>query len=186
MLFVGEQPGDREDREGRPFIGPAGQLLDRALQRAGIAREEIWVTNAVKHFKWKPSGKRRLHERPNSREVQACRPWLDGELALLAPEVVVCLGATAAKALLGASFRLSEQRGRSIRSAGSARMIATVHPSALLRVPDAAARAREFERFVADLRRARRLLSSKRATPKSVGGVRGGARGSRRRTAHGP
>jgi DNA polymerase len=161
IVIVGEQPGDQEDRQGRPFVGPSGRLLDAALERAGIARQEIWVTNAVKHFKWTPSGKRRIHARPSAREIAACRPWLETELELLAPELVICLGATAARALLGPAFRLSAQRGR-IARAGGHRVFPTVHPSALLRAPDSRTREREIERFVADLRRARRLAGGAR------------------------
>lgn len=156
VLMVGEQPGDQEDRQGKPFVGPAGQLLERALSAAGIDRGDVYVTNAVKHFKWEPRGKRRLHVKPSAREVAACRPWLDGELAAVRPALVVCLGATAAQALLGRAFRVTEQRGvllpSRLPSLLAARVLATVHPSSILRAPDEAARRRAFDDFVADLR----------------------------------
>jgi uracil-DNA glycosylase family protein len=159
LLLVGEQPGDQEDRAGRPFVGPAGKLLDRALERAGIDRGDVWVTNAVKHFKWKPRGKRRIHEKPSANEVRACRPWLLAEIAVLAPDLVVCLGATAAQSLLGREFRVTEQRGELLSAAGVPRVLATVHPASLLRAPDEETRTREIERFVADLRRAAAALA---------------------------
>jgi uracil-DNA glycosylase family protein len=167
VLLVGEQPGDREDRDGRPFVGPAGQLLDRALEEAGIERKLAYVTNAVKHFKWEPRGKRRLHQKPNAREVAACRPWLDAELAVVKPEVVVALGATAAQALFGRSFRVTQERGRvfaaelalSVDAARwTGRGMATVHPSSILRAPDDAARREGYARFVEDLRAIAPLL----------------------------
>jgi len=134
LMLIGEQPGDREDRVGRPFVGPAGALLDRALDDAGIDRERIFVTNVVKHFKWRPSGKRRLHERPNAAEVRACRPWLDIELEIVRPDLVVALGATAAQSILGSEFRITERRGEIIPAiAPLPRVIATFHPSAILR-----------------------------------------------------
>lgn len=153
VLFVGEQPGDQEDRQGHPFVGPAGKLLDRALTEAGIDRAEVYVTNVVKHFKWEPAGKRRLHKKPSSREIAACRPWLDAELSLLEPEVVVALGATAAQALMGRDFLVSRERGRIIEGLPWAkRFVATVHPSSILRgLPDE--RERAFSAFVADLKR---------------------------------
>ncbi|MDP8978056.1 MAG: UdgX family uracil-DNA binding protein [Actinomycetota bacterium] len=135
LMLVGEQPGDREDLDGRPFVGPAGQLLDRGLVDAGIDRQDVYVTNIVKHFKFIRRGKRRIHQKPNAEEISACRPWLDGELAAVRPEVVVALGATAARALLGPSFRVSRQRGEVFRRDG-ARYTATLHPSAILRLPD--------------------------------------------------
>src|SRR6185369_9258294 len=128
---------DREDLEGRPFVGPAGRVLDAALEKAGIDRSAVYVSNAVKHFKWEPRGKRRIHQKPNSVEIAACRPWLDAELAVVRPDVLVCLGATAAQALLGRSFRVSRQRGRFVTSALAPRVLATVHPSSILRAPDA-------------------------------------------------
>jgi len=157
-IFVGEQPGDSEDKAGRPFVGPAGKLLDRALEEAGIDRKLVYVTNTVKHFKWTARGKRRLHEKPNAREIAACRPWLDAELAVLQPEVVVCLGATAAQALLGRTFRVTKMRGQILRHELAAAVMATVHPSSILRAPDDEARHREMELFVRDLRAVAPLL----------------------------
>ena len=137
VMFVGEQPGDREDVEGRPFVGPAGRLLDQALERAGIDRDRVYITNVVKHFKWRPRGKRRIHQKPNMEEITACRPWLEGELAAVRPQVLVCLGATAAQALLGRQFRVSRDRGRLVDSPLAEHVVATVHPSSILRTdPD--------------------------------------------------
>ncbi|HXF09769.1 MAG TPA: UdgX family uracil-DNA binding protein, partial [Desulfuromonadaceae bacterium] len=133
VIFVGEQPGNDEDLAGKPFVGPAGKLLDKALLEAGIDRDEVYVTNTVKHFKWEPKGKRRIHKKPNAREIAACRPWLDAELAVLKPKVLVCLGATAAQALLGKDFRVSQQRGQLIGSSLADKVLATVHPSSILR-----------------------------------------------------
>jgi uracil-DNA glycosylase family protein len=152
VMLVGEQPGDAEDRAGRPFVGPAGSLLDEALEEAGIDRRLAYVTNVVKHFKWEPRGKRRLHSKPNGSEIRACRPWLEGEIRALRPSVLVCLGATAAQALLGAQFRVTAQRGVWIASNLAANVLATVHPSSILRERDDKRRHEEFERFVADLR----------------------------------
>jgi DNA polymerase len=152
-IFVGEQPGDSEDRIGRPFVGPAGKLLDKALEAAGIDRDLVYVTNVVKHFKWTARGKRRLHEKPNAREIAACRPWLDAEIALLHPSVVVCLGATAAQALLGKSFKVTQMRGEIVAAEFAPAVMATVHPSSLLRAPDDETRHRETERFIRDLSR---------------------------------
>jgi uracil-DNA glycosylase len=153
LMLVGEQPGDREDLEGQPFVGPAGRLLDRALREAGIVRARVYVTNAVKHFKWKAtaSGKRRLHEKPDRTEVRACAPWLDAELAIVRPRVVVCLGSTAAQALLGPAFRVSVDRGQWVASPIAGRVIATIHPSAVLRSPTERREAK-FAGLVADLR----------------------------------
>ena len=151
VMLVGEQPGDMEDREGRPFVGPAGRLLDDALEAAGIERRVVYVTNAVKHFKWEPRGKRRLHSKPNAGEVSACRPWLDAEIAALRPSIVVCLGATAAQALLGAEFRVSTQRGKWVPSALAPNVLATVHPSSVLREQDEQRRHAAFAGLVADL-----------------------------------
>jgi len=151
VVLVGEQPGDQEDLEGRPFVGPAGKLLDRALEEVQIDRSQVYVTNVVKHFKWKPQGKRRLHQKPNATEIAACRPWLDAEIATVRPRLIVCLGATAAQALLGASFRVSIDRGRVMERPGLPPIIATVHPSAILRAPDDESRHAEMEAFVADL-----------------------------------
>jgi DNA polymerase len=153
-MLVGEQPGNVEDLSGHPFVGPAGELLDRALVDAGFDRSRVYVTNAVKHFKWVRRGKRRLHKRPGSLEIVACKPWLEAEIAAIKPEVIVCLGATAALALLGRDFRLTRERGRFIPASFARFVIATVHPSALLRVPDKANRQREYSLFVEDLRTA--------------------------------
>ncbi len=158
LVLVGEQPGDREDLEGRPFVGPAGQILDEALEEAGIDRKLAYVTNAVKHFKWEPRGRRRIHQKPNAVEIAACRPWLDAELAVVRPDVLVCLGATAAQALLGRTFRVTKARGALIPSPLAPHVIATVHPSSILRAPDEAARRRERQLFVADLRFAAEFL----------------------------
>jgi uracil-DNA glycosylase family protein len=158
IMFVGEQPGDAEDVAGRPFVGPAGRLLDRALEAAGIDRAQVYVTNAVKHFKWVPRGKRRIHSKPNAMEIQACFPWLEAEIAAVQPAVVVALGATAAQALLGRSFRVTKQRGVPVASPLAAQIVATVHPSALLRAPDDATRRAETERFIEDLRVAAKLV----------------------------
>jgi DNA polymerase len=152
IVFVGEQPGDREDREGRPFVGPAGRVLDDALAEAGIDRRQAYVTNAVKHFKWEARGRRRIHQKPNAEELAACRPWLDAELSVLDPEVLVALGATAAQALLGRSFRVTKQRGVPVESDLAPNVLATVHPSSILRAPDEAARREAYAAFVADLR----------------------------------
>ena len=159
IMFVGEQPGDYEDVAGKPFVGPAGKIMDQALEEAGIDRKEVYVTNAVKHFKWEPRGKRRIHQKPNSREIAACRPWLEAELRLVKPKLLVCLGATAAQAVFGPSFRVTRERGKVLSSKLAARVLATVHPSSLLRQPDEESRQREYERFVVDLRVARRAAS---------------------------
>jgi len=158
IVLVGEQPGNDEDLAGLPFVGPAGKLLDRALEAAGIDRRQTYVTNVVKHFKWVAQGKRRIHQKPTAREIAACRPWLDAEFALLGPKVVVCLGATAAQALLGRQFRVSRQRGELVRSPLAPYVTATVHPSSILRAPDEETRRAEMERFVEDLRRVARLI----------------------------
>ena len=157
-IFIGEQPGDSEDKLGRPFVGPAGKLLDRALEQAGIDRELVYVTNVVKHFKWTPRGKRRLHEKPNAREIAACRPWLQAELEVVKPEVLVCLGATAAQALLGKSFRVTQMRGEILEHELAQAIMATVHPSSILRAPDEESRHREMELFVRDLQKIAPLL----------------------------
>ena len=159
VMLVGEQPGNDEDLAGRPFVGPAGQLLDRALDAAGVARGDAYVTDVVKHFKWQARGKRRIHARPSTIEIGACLPWLEAELAAVKPEVLVCLGATAAQALLGRSFRVSTQRGQWVASRWAPRVMATVHPSSILRAPDDDARRVEMERFVADLARIPPVLS---------------------------
>jgi DNA polymerase len=159
LMLVGEQPGDREDLAGRPYVGPAGRVLDEALAAAGIDRDDVYETNAVKHFKWRARGKRRVHDKPNRAEVAACRPWLDGELALVEPRVLVLLGATAAQALLGASFRVTRERGRPIDGTGFAEhVVATVHPSAIVRIRDRAERAEAERGLAADLRLAAGLV----------------------------
>ena len=155
LVFVGEQPGDHEDKLGRPFVGPAGRIFDRALAEVGIDRSRVYVTNAVKHFKWEPRGKRRIHQKPNAAELTACRPWLDAELAVVAPKVLVCLGATAAQALLGRAFRVTKQRGTPVDSPLASVVVATIHPSAILRARD---RDAEYAGFVADLERVAALL----------------------------
>ncbi len=160
LMLVGEQPGDQEDLAGRPFVGPAGKLLDKALAQAGIDRARVYVTNVVKHFKWEPRGKRRIHKKPGASEIAACRPWLDTEIQLVKPRAIVCLGATAAQALLGKHFKVTEQRGAFITSALAPLVMATVHPSSLLRAPDEDTRRNETERFVDDLRKVQRALSS--------------------------
>jgi len=154
VVLIGEQPGDKEDLSGHPFVGPAGRILDEALAEAGIDRDAAYVTNVVKHFKWKssPTGKRRLHERPRASEVAACKPWLDAELSVLQPEVVVLLGATAAQAIFGRQFRVTEHRGKWLDSALGKRVMATVHPSSILRAPDSEARASQYKAFVDDLK----------------------------------
>jgi uracil-DNA glycosylase len=153
IMLVGEQPGDAEDLAGRPFVGPAGRLLDRALQDAGIDRRTVYLTNVVKHFKWEPRGKRRIHARPNTAEIAACRPWLETEIALVKPRVLVALGATAAQALLGKAFKVSRQRGKIVESPLAPLVTATVHPSSILRAPDEKARREEMRHFVADLKK---------------------------------
>jgi DNA polymerase len=157
-MLVGEQPGDQEDRAGAPFVGPAGKILDRALADAGIERDDAYVTNAVKHFKWVPRGKRRIHSKPSSMEIRACHPWLEEEIRVVAPDVIVCLGATAAQALLGKDFRVTKQRGEFVKSNLAPYVLATVHPSALLRAPDEESRRDEYVRFVDDLRTVAKAL----------------------------
>jgi uracil-DNA glycosylase family protein len=157
LLLVGETPGDQEDRQGRPFVGPAGKLLDHCLAAAGIARDEAYVTNVVKHFKWTPHGKRRLHSKPNAMEIRACRPWVEAEIAEVKPKVIVCLGATAAQALLGADFRVTRRRGELVPSPLAPYVLATVHPSALLRT-DPELRDAEIARFIGDLETAAQAL----------------------------
>ena len=159
VLFVGEQPGNEEDLTGHPFVGPAGRFLNDALAEAGIDRAQTYVTNIVKHFKWEPRGKRRIHKKPNSSEITACRPWLEAEIALVKPKVIVCLGATAAQALLGPKFRVSKQRGQFIESNLAPYIIATAHPSSILRAPDDESRHLEKRRFIEDLKQVARVLS---------------------------
>jgi DNA polymerase len=158
VMLVGEQPGDQEDLAGRPFVGPAGRVLDQALEGAGIDRRQVYVTNVVKHFKWEPRGKRRIHTKPNATEISACRPWLEVEIALLKPRAVVCLGATAAQALLGKSFRVTRQRGQLIPSSLAPLVMATVHPSSILRAPDDETRREERRKLTDDLRTLARAL----------------------------
>jgi uracil-DNA glycosylase family protein len=160
VMMVGEQPGDAEDLAGHPFVGPAGQLLDRALEEAGIDRTRVYVTNVVKHFKWEPRGKRRIHAKPNAKEIGACKPWLDTEIALVRPRVIVCLGATAAQALLGRGFKVTRQRGTFVESPLAPLVTATVHPSSILRAPDDEARRQEMREFVADLEKVKRAMES--------------------------
>jgi DNA polymerase len=162
IMLVGEQPGDAEDLAGHPFVGPAGKLLDRALEEAGIDRRTVYLTNVVKHFKWEPRGKRRIHAKPNAGEISACRPWLETEIALVRPHVLVCLGATAAQALLGKTFKVSQQRGEFVDSSLAPLVTATVHPSSILRAPDDDARRVEMKRFVADLKRVAATLLTAR------------------------
>ena len=152
VMFVGEQPGDEEDLAGHPFIGPAGRLFDKALLEAGIDRERAYVTNVVKHFKWKPRGKRRIHEKPRASEIRACEPWLAAELEVVRPSILVCLGATAAQALLGKDFRVTQMRGQWLESGHAAKTLATVHPSSILRAPDPEAREEQYAAFVSDLK----------------------------------
>ena len=163
IMFVGEQPGDQEDRAGHPFVGPAGKLLDRALEEAGIDRDEVYVTNVVKHFKWAASGrgKRRIHKKPRGPEIQACRPWIEAEVRIVRPQVLVCLGATAAQALLGKTFRVNTEPGQFVDSELARYVTATVHPSSILRAPDDAARHAQMEAFVKDLKKIAKLLRSK-------------------------
>ncbi len=167
VMFVGEQPGDSEDKAGRPFVGPAGKLLDRALDEAGIDRETVYVTNAVKHFKWERTERstRRIHKKPNDAEIRACRPWLDSEIALVRPRVIVTLGATASQALLGKQFRVTKDRGKPIASPLAEAIFATVHPSSVLRAPDPAARARAEKELIADLTKVARHLQAQARQP---------------------
>src|SRR6267143_2953074 len=159
VLFAGEQPGNEEDLTGKPFVGPAGRLLDEALAEAGIDRSRVYITNVVKHFKWEPRGKRRIHKKPNAREIAACRPWLRAEIAVIKPKVILCLGATAAQALLGPKFRVSKQRGQFIESTLAPYIMATVHPSSILRAPDDETRHAEKRRFIDDLKKVAHVLS---------------------------
>ena len=158
VMFVGEQPGNEEDLTGHPFVGTAGRLLDDALAEAGIDRTQTYVTNVVKHFKWEPRGKRRIHKKPNGREINACRPWLEAEISLVKPQVIVCLGATAAQALLGSQFKVSKQRGQFVESTLAPYIMATVHPSSILRAPDEETRHVDKRHFIDDLKRAARVL----------------------------
>jgi len=161
VLFVGEQPGNEEDLTGKPFVGPAGRLFDEALSEAGIDRKQTYVTNVVKHFKWEPRGKRRIHKKPNAVEINACRPWLEAEIALVKPQVIVALGATAAQALLGPKFLVTKQRGKFLESTLAPYIMATVHPSSILRAPDDETRRLEYRHFVNDLKKLARVMSDK-------------------------
>jgi DNA polymerase len=158
-MLIGEQPGDREDVEGKPFVGPAGRMLDRALEEAGIERGDVYVTNVVKHFRFRARGKRRIHQKPGREHIEACRPWLDAELAVVKPRVLVCLGATAAQALLGSQVRVTQDRGKPMESELAECVFVTVHPSSILRAPDAGAREEAFSAFVADLKRVAESLA---------------------------
>ena len=159
VMFIGEQPGNEEDLQGRPFVGPAGKLFDSALKEAGIDRSQTYVTNVVKHFKWEPRGKRRIHKKPNAEEIAACRPWLQAEIALLKPDVIVALGATAAQSLLGSKFRVTQQRGEFLKSDLAPYVMATVHPSSILRAPDDETRKLELRRFIDDLKKLARVIN---------------------------
>jgi uracil-DNA glycosylase len=161
MMLVGEQPGDREDIEGHPFVGPAGRELDRGLEAAGIERRDVYLTNVVKHFKYKARGKRRIHQKPDAAEIGACKPWLEAELAVVKPHALVCLGATAAQALLGRDFRVTRQRGTLVESPLAPLVSATIHPSAILRLRDEEEREGEREAFAADLRAAAKALAAR-------------------------
>jgi uracil-DNA glycosylase family protein len=158
LMLVGEQPGNDEDIAGHPFVGPAGKLLDRALVDAGIDRADVYVTNAVKHFKFEERGKRRLHKKPRATEVRACRPWLEAEVSVIHPQVIVCLGATAAQSVLGPSYRLTQERGKFVQHSWARYVTATVHPSSILRAPDEEQRHVQYREFVADLKRVRQVL----------------------------
>jgi uracil-DNA glycosylase family protein len=158
VMFIGEQPGNSEDLEGRPFVGPAGGLLDKALDEAGIDRTKVYVTNVVKHFKWEPRGKRRIHKKPNAQEIMACRPWLDAEIRVVKPRAIICLGSTAAQAVISPKFRVSIDRGKFVNSPLAQFVTATVHPSSILRAPTDEARRRETRRFIEDLKKIRAAI----------------------------
>jgi DNA polymerase len=162
IVLVGEQPGDEEDRQGRPFVGPAGKLLNKALEEAGIERSDVYVTNAVKHFKFEERGKRRIHKKPRVSEIKACNPWLRAEISLVKPEVIVCLGATATLALLGPKYRLTQERGKVVEHPWGPHVTATIHPSAVLRAPDVEQRHEEYRKFVDDLKGVRNALALKK------------------------
>ena len=172
LMLVGEQPGDKEDLAGHPFVGPAGRILDDALDQAGVDRKTAYLTNIVKHFSWEARGKRRIHKKPKADEIRACRPWLEAEIAALAPELIVCLGATAAQGLLGPKFRVTQSRGQVLGANGAPRILATVHPSSILRITDATDRAEEMQRFVADLSIAAEYLRET-SRPQRAKAVRG-------------
>jgi DNA polymerase len=162
IVLVGEQPGDEEDRQGLPFVGPAGKLLNKALEEAGIERSDVYVTNAVKHFKFEERGKRRIHKKPRVSEIKACNPWLKAEISLVKPEVIVCLGATATLALLGPKYRLTQERGKFVEHPRGPHVTATIHPAAVLRAPDVEQRHEEYRKFVDDLKSVRNVLNSKK------------------------
>ncbi|MGE5112717.1 MAG: UdgX family uracil-DNA binding protein [Acidobacteriaceae bacterium] len=163
VIFVGEQPGDKEDLTGKPFVGPAGAVLDKALFAVGVDRKQVYVTNVVKHFNWEPRGKRRIHKKPNAMQIAACRPWFDAEVAAVKPRVIVCLGATAAQALLGRTFKVTQRRGELIPSELAPYILATVHPSSILRAPDDQTRHEEMARFIDDLRNVASVLKQNKA-----------------------
>jgi uracil-DNA glycosylase family protein len=163
IIMVGEQPGDKEDIAGRPFVGPAGAVLDKALAAAGIERQDVYVTNIVKHFKWELRGKRRIHKKPNISEISACRPWLEAEIKAVKPQIVVLLGATAAQGILGRDFRVTQHRGKWLSSAIAPNVMATVHPSSILRAPDEDARHAEMNKFIADLKQVAMMLKRQKA-----------------------
>jgi DNA polymerase len=163
VMFIGEQPGDKEDLAGRPFVGPAGALLDKALAEAGIDRTKVYVTNVVKHFKWEPRGKRRIHKKPNGVEINACRPWLDAEIRAIKPQAIVCLGSTAAQAVIGPKFRVSVQRGELVKSPLAPVVTATVHPSSILRAPTDEGRRAGMQRFIDDLKKIRAAIEAELA-----------------------
>jgi uracil-DNA glycosylase family protein len=160
VMFIGEQPGDKEDLAGRPFVGPAGGLLDKALQGAGIDRSKVYVTNVVKHFKWEPRGKKRIHKKPNAAEINACMPWLQAEIRVVKPRAIICLGSTAAQAVIGPKFRVSIQRGQFVKSDLAELVTATVHPSSILRAPSDEARRKEMRRFIDDLKKIRAAIDA--------------------------
>ena len=172
LMFIGEQPGDQEDKAGRPFVGPSGKLLDQVLDEVGIDRGDVYVTNAVKHFKWEPRGKRRIHSKPSSREIGACKPWPEAELKVVRPQVIVCLGATAAHALLGSAFRLTRHRGEFQQTPHAPALLATVHPSAILRMPDPAARDNARRQFADDLGLVAQRLAQEQARAQRKAGAR--------------
>jgi len=171
VMFIGEQPGNSEDLDGRPFVGPAGGLLDRALDEAGIDRSNVYVTNVVKHFKWEPRGKRRIHKKPNAAEIRACRPWLQAEIDVVKPRAIVCLGSTAAQAVIGPKFRVSTQRATFVDSPLAPLVTATVHPSSILRAPTDSQRHEEMARFVADLKAIKRAIERGRRGATSAAGA---------------
>jgi uracil-DNA glycosylase family protein len=169
IMFIGEQPGDEEDRLGRPFVGPAGRLFDRALQDAGIDRSEVYITNAVKHFKFEERGKRRIHKKPSNPEVKACRPWLEAEIMAIHPEIIVCLGATAAQSVFGPDYRVTKERGKFVAHPWGPQATSTIHPSAIMRAPDEEQRHVEYQRFVGDLKKVQSLALAAVTEPRGTG-----------------